>query len=107
MTPSRIARPTSTAIDRTHTSAGNCWPCTRKNSRPCRTCCGRNRMSRLRNLAALLIALAAFSAFANNADDRFELKYGKNLPFHGGRVTIDHAFGELVVRTHNGSDVQV
>ena len=63
-------------------------------------------MSRLRSVAVLLLALAALPLPAAD-DDRFELKYGKNFAFGGGRVTIDHGFGELVVRTHAGKDVQV
>src|SRR5690242_18972807 len=55
---------------------------------------------------ALVLFVLALPVFAED-DDRFELKFGKDLPFRGGRVTVDHGFGQLVVRTHTGNDVQV
>ncbi|HET8799483.1 MAG TPA: hypothetical protein VFO89_17485, partial [Thermoanaerobaculia bacterium] len=68
-------------------------------------------MSRIRNarlpLALLLIALCATPLLAAGDDDRFELKFGKDVPLRGGRVTIDHGFGDLTLRTGSGSDVQV
>jgi hypothetical protein len=66
-------------------------------------------MSRLRSLCALAALLAAFVAIPLLAedDDRYELKFGKDLPFRGGRVTIDHGFGDLNIRTHSGNEVQV
>ncbi|HYH05989.1 MAG TPA: DUF4097 family beta strand repeat-containing protein [Thermoanaerobaculia bacterium] len=65
-------------------------------------------MLRLRSLCALLL-LIALPVFAEDAEDsRFELKYGKNFNLvSGGRVTIDHGFGDLVIRTHEGNQVQV
>jgi hypothetical protein len=53
------------------------------------------------------LTFAALPLLAEKDDDRFELKFGKDLPFRGGRVSIDHGFGELVIRTHAGNDVQV
>ena len=46
---------------------------------------------RLRALVALLLAVVvALPLFAEDDDeDRFELKYGRNFTFHGGRVSID------------------
>src|SRR6185503_16115472 len=40
-------------------------------------------------------------------DSRYEVKYSKDLHFGGGRVTIDHRFGDLTVRTQAGSTVSV
>jgi hypothetical protein len=65
-----------------------------------------------RALFALLIAFIALPLLADNDantddDARFELKYAKDFTFHGGRVSIDHAFGSLTVRTSPGSAVQV
>src|SRR5688572_8577560 len=109
MTPLLNARRTSSVTDRTHTSASSCCRCTPTSSRPCRTCCGRTTMYRLRSLllAFLLIIVALPLAAEDDDDSRFEAKYGKNFAFSGGRVTINHGFGDLVVRTHQGSDVQV
>src|SRR5687767_13920953 len=107
---SRSARPTSIAIDRTRISGSSCWPCTRKNSRRSTTCCGRIPMFRLRNLralAALLVALSAMPLLAEDDDNRFELKFAKDLAFRSGRVSIDHSFGSLAIRTHPGNEVQV
>src|SRR5687767_13406187 len=68
-------------------------------------------MSRTSSLTfALLLTLTlplALSARAEDDDSRFEVKYGKNFTFSGGRVSIDHGFGELTIRTHNSSQVQV
>src|SRR5215210_912388 len=96
------ASPTSTATDRTRISASNCWPCIRKNSRPFRTCCGRSPMFRTsdatrRALVALLMTLVAVPLFADHSGDesRFETKYGKDMHYGGGKVSIDHRFGEL------------
>ncbi|HEX7807334.1 MAG TPA: hypothetical protein VF608_01370, partial [Thermoanaerobaculia bacterium] len=58
-------------------------------------------------LALLLITFIAAPLFAEDDDSRFELKFGKDVPLRGGRVSIDHAFGDLDLRTHNSSDVQV
>jgi hypothetical protein len=71
-------------------------------------------MSRIRSLFFVLLFLAlpvlTVPLLAGDRDDesRFETKYGKNFALPpGGRVTIDHGFGDLVIRTHTGSDVQV
>ena len=63
-------------------------------------------MSPIRKLFALALFVLAIPAIAEDRE-RFEVKFGKDLPFRGGRVTVDHAFGQLVVRTHAGNDVQV
>lgn len=55
---------------------------------------------------AALVLLLTVPALAEDTD-RFEVKFGRDLPFRGGRVTIDHGFGQLVIRTHAGGDVQV
>jgi hypothetical protein len=64
-------------------------------------------MSPIRKLAALVLFLLAIPAIAEDDNGRFELKFGKDLPFRGGRVHIDHGFGQLTIRTHAGNDVQV
>ena len=62
-----------------------------------------------RSTVALLFTLLflAVPLRAEDDDSRFEVKYGKNFTFSGGRVSIDHGFGELTIRTHNSSQVQV
>src|SRR6185295_9942244 len=111
MTPSPSARPTSITTDRTRTSASNCFPCTRKSSRRSATCCGRNLMLPLRNLVrsflVVALALTALPLLAEDDASRFEVKYAKDFPYSGGRVTIDHGFGSLAIRTHAGNTVQV
>lgn len=61
-------------------------------------------MSRIGNL--LLLALLAFPLAADD-ESRFQLQYAKNFRLNGGRVTIDHSFGALTLRTHDGPEVQV
>src|SRR3954462_4451539 len=61
----------------------------------------------LRAAAALVLLILALPLFAEDDDARFEQKFEKNLPFTGGRVTVEHGFGQLVIRTHPGNDVQV
>src|SRR5215212_4246566 len=110
MTPSPTARPTSTATGRTRTCASNCRPCIPKSSRRSATCCGRTPMSRINKaLLALLLLAVVVPAHAENDDQesRYELKYSKDLHYGGGRVTIDHRFGDLTVRTQSGSSVSV
>jgi hypothetical protein len=62
-----------------------------------------------RALLALLLLFFVAPARAENEeeDSRFELKYAKTLNLRGGRVTVDHRFGDLDIRTHGGSDVDV
>jgi len=64
-------------------------------------------MSRLRNLFALLLLVLAFPLLGADAEDRFETKFSKDLAWSGGRVSVEHAFGELTLRTHAGNDVRV
>lgn len=73
-------------------------------------CCGRTTMSRIHNRILVALALVFVLALPLRAEDdesRFEVKYGKNFTFSGGQVSIDHGFGELTIRTHNSSQVQV
>src|SRR5688500_9201449 len=100
MTPSPSAKRTSSATDRTLTSGPSCWPCTRKSSRRSSRCCGRKRMFRLRSLLIAFTLVCVLPVFAEDDDARFELKYAKDFTFKGGRVVIDHAFGNLSLRTH-------
>ncbi len=52
-------------------------------------------MSRINSaIAALVMLLIVAPVFAEPHDDeRYELKFGKNLSYHGGTVTIDHRIG--------------
>jgi hypothetical protein len=50
--------------------------------------------------AGLLVAAAAFGN-----EDRYENTMRGNVAFHGGRVTIEHKFGRVEVRTTDGSEV--
>src|SRR5206468_2053897 len=99
--PLPSARPTSIAIDRTHISASSCWPSTRRSSAHCKRCCGRETMLRISKWAAAGLLLAA-SALAN---DRYENSMHANVAYNGGRVTIDHRFGRVEVRTTRGDRV--
>src|SRR5690349_13372088 len=64
-------------------------------------------MSRIRSLTFALLFLLALPLLAESDDNRFEVKYAKNFTFSGGRVSIDHGFGDLVIRTHSSNQVQV
>src|SRR5687768_5784792 len=107
MKRSPSARLTSNRTDRTHTSASSCWPCTRTSRKRSWTCCGRMTMSRIPSITFALLLTLALPLRAEDDESRFEVKYGKNFTFSGGRVSIDHGFGELTIRTHNSSQVQV
>ncbi|HKO01129.1 MAG TPA: hypothetical protein VJ032_05530, partial [Thermoanaerobaculia bacterium] len=48
------------------------------------------------------IAIALLIAISANADDRFVRVDTKTMTFKGGRVSIDHSFGDVSVRTHPG-----
>ncbi len=62
-------------------------------------------MSRLSSwlCAALLLGSSALYA----AQDRFQLEYAKDFPYHGGRVTVDHSFGRVAIESGPGSVVHV
>ena len=64
-------------------------------------------MSRIHRISLALLLALALPLWAEDDESRFEVKYGKNFTFSGGRVSIDHGFGELNLRTHNSSQVQV
>ena len=65
-------------------------------------------MSRtLKHLIFALLFTLALPLRADNDDSRFELKYTKNFTFTGGRVSIDHGFGDLDIRTHSGNQIHV
>ena len=67
-----------------------------------------SRTSKLtRAILALMFVFAVTPLRAEDDDERFEQKFSKDLRYSGGRVTIDHRFGDLVVRTHGGSTVSV
>ncbi len=52
-------------------------------------------------------ALLLFTAAVWAEESRYEVKFGKNLHFRGGRVTIDHRFGDVVITTEPGTQVSV
>ena len=61
-------------------------------------------------LALLLLLFVTPLRAKHNHDDeenRFELNYSRTLHYGGGRVSIDHRFGDLEVRTQSGSSVVV
>src|SRR5438552_902235 len=101
MTPSPSARRTSIGTVKTRTSAGNCWPSTRRSSGRCKRCCGRKAMLRISRCAAaiMLLAVPTFAA------ERFEKTIHAAVDYQGGRVTIDHRFGRVSVRTSNSDQV--
>src|SRR6266511_1533676 len=103
--PSPSARRTSIAIDRTHTSASSSWPSTARSRGRSRTRCGRGTMSRISKGMAIVIAVLATALYAD--EDRFDLKYSRTFTYRGGRVSVDHSFGSLVVETGSGSVVNV
>src|SRR6266852_619008 len=102
MMRSPSASRTSIATDRTHTSGSSCWPSIRRSSARCRKCCGREIMVRIGRWMAVVLLLAA-AAFGNEV--RYEDTMRGNVAFHGGRVTIEHKFGRVEVRTTDGSEV--
>src|SRR5688572_25034680 len=104
MTRSPSASPTSIATDRTRTCASNCWPCTRRNSRPCATCCGRTPMLRTsdlirRALAALTLTLLALPlAATDETEERYQQRVERKVPYRGGKVLVENGFGRLTIR---------
>src|ERR1700730_5910717 len=101
MTPSRIARRTSIAIDKTHTSEISCWPSIRRSSERCRTCCGRGTMFRISSwiVAGLIMATPLL------ADDQYQKKFSRTFTVGSGeRVTIDHRYGRVEVTTTSGNE---
>ena len=63
-------------------------------------------MSRINRAALVAAALFAAAAFQARADDYTEV-INKKLTFRGGKVSIEHRFGKIEVRTHGGSSVDV
>ncbi|HET7711093.1 MAG TPA: hypothetical protein VFL80_04115, partial [Thermoanaerobaculia bacterium] len=65
-------------------------------------------MSRISNWCAVLL-LTASTAFGGH--EKQEIKYvldvSHNLAYRGGKVSVDHKFGKIVVRTHSGRTVLV
>ncbi len=53
------------------------------------------------------MAVALLCAASAHAADTFEKTFSRTLPFSGGRVSIDHSFGRVEVRTTSGDDVTV
>src|SRR5436190_16549204 len=106
MTPLQSARRTSIAIERTHTSASSCSRSIRRSSARCETCCGRETMVRISSWIAVGLLLVSAAAFADD-QDRYENNLHANLTWKGGRVTIDHKFGHVDLRTNSGDAVTV
>src|SRR5260370_4292917 len=104
MTRSQSVRPTSIAIERTHTSGRRCWPSIRRSSARCRKCCGRVTSFRVSSWFAGGLHLTT-AAFAD--DNRYENTLHANVTWKGGRVTIEHKFGHVDVRTNSGDAVTV
>lgn len=44
---------------------------------------------------------------AEDREERFKTTFAKDLVWNGGRVSVEHGFGELTLRTHAGNDVRV
>src|SRR5215212_9292324 len=57
--------------------------------------------------AIALLFVSAVTARADNNDNRFELKFSRTLTYHGGKITLDNKFGDVVVRTGGGSQFNV
>src|SRR5579872_1264713 len=103
MRRSPSVRQPSTAIARTRISAGSCWPSIPKNNARFRTCSRRTAMNSTSKwiAAVLLIAAPAFAA------DRYENQPRVSTTYRGGRITIEHSFGRVEVRTARGTRVDV
>src|SRR3989442_8576374 len=101
MTPSPNARQKWFGPDKPRTPAGTWWQSTGRSSGRCKRCCGRKAMLRINRCAAAMLLLAA-PAFAA---ERFEKTIHAAVDYQGGRVTIDHRFGRVSVRTSNNDQV--
>src|SRR6478736_6806013 len=65
-------------------------------------------MSRINKpLWAVLLTVLCTTAVLADEGDRFELSYAKNFNWKGGRVSVDHGFGDVIVDTENGNEVRV
>ena len=60
-----------------------------------------SRINRVAAVAAMLIAAATLRA------QEYNETVTKKLTFHGGRVSIEHRFGKIEIRTHSGNVVDV
>jgi hypothetical protein len=58
-----------------------------------------------RALLAVFALLAIATATTLHADDRYERKIAKTMTWRGGRISVDHSFGNITLRTHEGSGV--
>ena len=58
---------------------------------------------RIKN-GAIVVALL-FTTIAASAADRFERFETRSLTFKGGRVSLDHSFGDITLRTRTGSQL--
>ena len=64
-----------------------------------------NRKAGAFAVAALMCAAMAFGE--DEKDSRFELKFAKDLPYRGGKVSIDHKFGSVTIRLGESNEVDV
>src|SRR5438132_2893368 len=87
------------------TCANSCWRSTPRSSARFRMCCGRNPVLRIAR-AGVIVALCAMSARATD-QYRYTKELHATLTYSGGRVTIEHSFGGLEVRTTSGREVTV
>src|SRR5258708_8016783 len=63
------------------------------------------RISKL--FAAALLGVMFIIAAPCLYAERYEQTINRTLPFHGGRVSIDHSFGAVSVRAGSETDVRV
>lgn len=62
-------------------------------------------MLRINKVLIILVLLAA--PVVRAAEDRYEVQFGRTLNYRGGRVSVDHRFGPVTVRTEPGNNVTV
>ena len=58
-------------------------------------------------LAAAALMCAAMAFGEDEKESRFELKFAKDLPYRGGKVSIDHKFGSVTIRQGESNEVGV
>jgi DUF4097 and DUF4098 domain-containing protein YvlB len=60
------------------------------------------RIGRWSCAALLFVAVAALAG-----QERFQQQYARDFPFRGGRVSVDHSFGAVIIDSDSGSEVHV
>jgi hypothetical protein len=67
-----------------------------------------SRMNRKTATLAVTALLCAAIAFAHDEkESRFEQKFAKDVPYRGGKVSIDHKFGSVTIRQGDSNEVGV